>query len=75
MTENKSLILSSVSPEERKILLLLEEKGKYLYGNIFKELNLSATKGAELVLSLLSKGYIKNVGKTSFYELNVELIK
>lgn len=69
------ILLNSVKPEEKEILLLLESKGKCLYGNIFNELNLSPRKGAALMLSLLTKGYIRNVGTTSSYELNGTLIK
>jgi len=74
MSENKMIDLNNVTQDEREILLLLERTGKCLYGNIFKELNISSTKGAELILSLASKGYIINEGKTSFYQLNGDLI-
>ncbi|MBN2166140.1 MAG: hypothetical protein JW717_07690 [Marinilabiliaceae bacterium] len=60
--------------DEKKILLLLKKKNRCLYGNIFKELNISQTKGAETILSLTNKGYIKNVERTSFYQLNVEIV-
>ena len=59
--------------EERNILLLLKERKKVLYGNIPMELKLSASRGSELIFSLISKGYIRHVEKSSFLELNVEL--
>ena len=72
--ETRMIELKNVNKQEREILMLLKRTGKCMYGNIFKELNISSTKGAELILSLSSKGYIKNAGKTSFYELNGEII-
>jgi hypothetical protein len=69
----EKLKLSSLEVEEREILLLLKKKEKCLYGNIFKELNLSYSKGAELIFSLVKKGFIRNVGTTSYYELNVDI--
>jgi len=59
--------------EEKDILLLLKERKRVIYGNISMELKLSASRGSELILSLLSKEYIKHVGRSSFLELNVEL--
>jgi len=75
MTNNRKIDINLVTTEEREILLLLEKHGKYLYGNIFKELNFSQSKGSETILSLTNKGYIKNIGRSSFYELNGELVK
>lgn len=73
MANNYKIDSNLVTTEEKKILLLLEKYGKCLYGNIFKELNISQSKGAEAILSLTSKGYVKNVGRSSFYELNISL--
>lgn len=73
MDNNRKIDINLVTTEEKEILLLLEKYGKCLYGNIFKELNLSQSKGAETILSLTSKGYVKNVGRSSFYELNISL--
>lgn len=72
---NNKININTVTTEEKDILALLEEKGKYLYGNIFKELNLSQLKGAEAIASLKAKGYVKNVNKSSYFELNGELVK
>lgn len=69
----KKIDLSYITPEEQGVLLLLEKMGKCLYGNIFQELKIAHTKGAEIILSLTNKGYIKNVGRSSYYELNVSL--
>lgn len=74
MTNNTIININKLTPEEREILLLIKKKGKCLYGNIFRELNLSQTKGAAAILSLTNKGYIKNVGRSSFYELNGKLM-
>jgi hypothetical protein len=62
-----------VTQEERQVLLLLEEKGNCLYGNIFKELKIAHTKGAKIISYLMNKGYIKNVGWSSYYELAINL--
>lgn len=64
---------TTLKPEELENLEFLEKKGSCLYGNIFKELHLSHTKGAELIYSLLIKGYIHSIGSTSYYELNGKL--
>lgn len=66
----KKIDLTDNTPEEQEVLLLLEKMDNCLYGNIFKELKIAHTKGAEIILSLIKKGYIKNVGKTSYYEIN-----
>ena len=55
---NKNIDNINVTQEELQVLLLLEKKGKCLYGNIFKESDMSHTKGAEIILSLTNKGYI-----------------
>ncbi len=75
MESKRKVNINSVGYEEKEILLFLEKNGKCLYGNIFKGLKLSQMKGAEAMLSLISKKYVTNVGKSSFYELNVELVK
>ena len=62
----------NLSQEEQQVLLLLEKKGKCLYGNIFKELNMAHTKSAEIILSLTNKGYIRNAGRSSYYELTID---
>ena len=74
MSENiKKIDLVNVSQEEQEVLLLLEKMDKCLYGNIFKELKMSQSKGAEIVLSLKNKGYVKNVDNSSYYELNYSI--
>lgn len=75
MNNKNKIGINQASITEQKILLLLENKGKCLYGNIFKELNLSQTAGAHAILSLLSKGYIQNVDVSSYYEFTGELLK
>lgn len=73
MTENK-IILKKVTTEEQKVLLLLDKLGKCLYGNIFKELKIAPSKGAEIILLLKNKGFIKNVNRTSYYELDGSIV-
>ncbi len=73
MTEKKLLKLSTVPEREKRVLKFLHENGSCMYGNIFKELKIPPTKGSEIILSLTYKGYIKNVGKSSHYQLDVEL--
>ncbi len=73
MTEKRNLKLSTIPEGEKKVLKFLQKKGSVLYGNIFKDLKIPPTKGSEIILSLTYKGYIKNVGRSSYYELNVEL--
>ncbi len=57
---------------EEKVIQLLEEKGKYLYGDIIKDLHLSYTKGQEVIFSLISKGLIEHCKKSSQLQLTVE---
>lgn len=73
MTENK-IILKKVTTEEKKVLLLLDKLGKCLYGNIFKELKIAPSTGAEIILLLKNKGFIKNVNRTSYYELDGSIV-
>lgn len=73
LEKNKKIDKIDLTPEEKEVLLLLDKMDNCLYGNIFKELNLPYTKGAEIIFSLTSKGYIENVGRSSFYELKVKL--
>jgi DNA-binding MarR family transcriptional regulator len=58
---------------EKDILMYLDKKGKCLYGEIIKELQISASRGQKAIYSLLNKGLIKHKEKSSFIELNVEL--
>ncbi len=75
MSEEVKIDIRELPKEEREVLILLERMGKYLYGNIFRDLSLSQSKGASIILSLLTKGYIQHVGSTSYYELTSELKK
>ncbi len=54
---------------EEKVIELLEEKGKYLYGDIIKDLNLSYRKGQEAIFSLISRGLIEHCNKSSKLQL------
>jgi DNA-binding MarR family transcriptional regulator len=61
------------NPYEKDILMYLDKKGKCIYGEIIKELQISASRGQEAIYSLLNKGLIKHKDRSSFIELNVEL--
>lgn len=61
------------NPVEREILLLINENEQCLYGEIIRKLELSYTKGQELIYSLLTKGYIKYVERTPKLELTAEI--
>jgi predicted transcriptional regulator len=71
--KNKKIDFKNVTEQELEVLYFLEKKENCLYGNIFKELNIATTKGADIMLSLSNKGYIKNMGRSSYYEINVSL--
>jgi hypothetical protein len=61
------------NPKEKEILKLLSAEGSCLYGNVFKQLSISASEGQHLVFSLLSRGLIKFQYHSSNIELNVDL--
>lgn len=70
----KTLYLEEINnPDKKKVLIYLQEHGKAVYEDIIKELNMSATKGQEIILSLVSHDMIKHIDKTSYLELNVDL--
>lgn len=75
MSSKEKIKISKVTEEEREVLILLEKMDNCLYGNIFKKLKLSHTKGAAIIRALKTKGYIQSIGNSSIYELNVELSK
>ena len=58
---------------EKDILELLNEKEKCVYGDIIKELKLSAQRGQQSISSLLNKGLVKHVDQSSYLKLNVDL--
>nr|WP_321355452.1 hypothetical protein [uncultured Draconibacterium sp.] len=58
---------------EQDILKLLDEKEKYVYGDIIKDLKLSARKGQILIHSLINKGLVKRVDQSSYLKLNVDI--
>jgi DNA-binding MarR family transcriptional regulator len=74
MTEKETINLQDIqNPSEKDILMLLKKRGKCLYGEIIKELRISGTNGQEAIFSLIKKGLIKRIDKTSFIDLNVEV--
>lgn len=75
MPELKKIDLTGVSAEEKEVLLLLERLGRCQYGEIARELGITAIKSSQLVYSLTTKGLIRNYGTSSSYELTGELMK
>ena len=74
MNDKKEVDISRVNnPYEKDVLTFLSRNGKCIYGDIIKELKISASKGQEAIYSLLSKGFIKHQDKSSYIELNVDL--
>jgi hypothetical protein len=70
----KTVYLEEIrNPKEKEILKLLDAKGSCLYGNVFKQLSISAREGQHLVFSLLSRGLIKFQYRSSNIELNVRI--
>lgn len=57
------------NPTEKEILLFIDQKKQCRYGELFKSLNLSYRKGQELVYSLVSKGYLEFIGRSSDLQL------
>ena len=58
---------------EKDILKLLEEKEKCVYGDIIKDLKLSARRGQKLIYFLINKGFVKRVDQSSYLKLNVDI--
>ena len=70
----KSVYLYEIeNPKEKEILKLLKVKGECLYGDIIKQLTISATEGQRIIFSLLKRGLIRFQSRTSNIELNVDL--
>jgi hypothetical protein len=70
----KTVYLAEIeNPKEKEILELLNAKGSCLYGNMFKQLSISANEGQHLIFSLLSRGLIKFQYHSSTIELNVKI--
>jgi predicted transcriptional regulator len=75
MEEGKSIRIETLTNEkEKEILLLLKEQKQCIYGEIIRQTNLSYSKGKELIFSMLSKGYVRYVDRTTKIELAVEII-
>lgn len=76
MSTLKKINITSIDNQyEKDILSFLNKNGESVYGDIFKGLKISATKGQEAIFSLLKKGLIKHKERSSFIELNVDIIK
>ena len=66
-------IVNIENEKEKDILNLLKTKGTCMYGNIIKELSISATEGQPIITSLLNRGLIKYQSHSSHIELNVKI--
>jgi len=74
MKTQKQINIQSLDNQyEKDILSFLNKNGESVYGDIFKELKISVTKGQEAIYSLLKKGWIRHKNSTSFIELNVKI--
>lgn len=74
MEEKRTVYLEEIkNPTEKEVLRLLNDRGKCLYGNIFKELAISSREGQHIIFSLLSRGLIKYQYRSSNIELNVRI--
>jgi len=70
----KTIYLEEIkNQKEKDILRLLDARGSCLYGNIFKQLSISAKEGQHIIFSLLSRGLIKYQYRSSNIELNVKI--
>ncbi|WP_297091416.1 hypothetical protein [uncultured Draconibacterium sp.] len=74
MREQETIEIKKIkNPFEKAILLFLKSNGKYIYGDIIKELKLPTAKGQESIYSLMQKGLIKHVDQSSYLKLNVDI--
>ncbi len=74
MANKKTIELQNVkNPFEKKIITFLDKNGKCIYGEIFRELKIPTAKGQEAMYSLISKGLVQHVDKTSFVELTANI--
>jgi hypothetical protein len=70
MDENKNNNIRKVENTfEKQIVTFLNKKGKCIYGQIFRELKIPTTRGQEAIYSLINKGVVKHIDKSSYIEL------
>lgn len=69
MDNNKKELKNLENTFEIKIVKFLSKKGKCIYGEIFRELKIPTTRGQEAIYSLLNKGFVKHIDKSSYIEL------
>jgi len=71
---NKTIDINKIkNPTEREIILFIEQKQYCRYGDLLKSLHLSYRKGQELVYSLVSRGYLEFIGRSSDLQLTAPL--
>ena len=74
MTNKTKVKLQSIkNTSEKDVLLFLKERGECVYGEIIKELQLSTTRGQEVIHSLVSQGFIKYVANSSCLKLDIDV--
>lgn len=56
-------------PEKQAIIELLKEKENCTFGEIIKNLNLSSSRGSQIINELKSKGVISNKIDPPFFKL------
>lgn len=70
MTKNKEInLIKTDNPFEKEIVALLFKKGKCIYGEIFRELKIPTAKGQRAIYSLINKGLVQHIDKTSYIAL------
>lgn len=73
--KNNKVDISKINnPNEKDILIFLNKNGRCIYGDIIKKLKISNVRGQEAISSLLNKGFIRHQDRSSYIELNVEII-
>lgn len=61
------------NPFEKRIIAFLKNKKKCIYGEIIRELKLPTQRGQEAIYSLLNKGVVQHINKSSYIELSAEV--
>lgn len=74
MDENKNINFRKLENTfEKKIVTFLNKKGKCIYGEIFRELKIPTTRGQEAIYSLINKGVVKHIERSSYLELTQKI--
>jgi hypothetical protein len=74
MMEKDNIDLNEIdNPFEKKIIAFLKNKKKCIYGEIIRELKIPTQRGQEAIYSLLNKGVVQHINKSSYIELSAEM--